>query len=115
MADTDKDSKTEKASSKRLNEAFQKGNFAQAQEIGVVFTLFAGLLVVLWYGQDLAMNVMNLSVSIFGNLATIDINEDGIEYWSMQTMTALSRFSGPFLTLGWLERLLQEASSLGFG
>ena len=76
MADTDKDSKTEKASSKRLNEALQKGNFAQAQEIGVVFTLFAGLLVVLWYGQDLAMNVMNLSVSIFGNLATIDINED---------------------------------------
>ena len=114
MADTDKDSKTEKASSKRLNEALQKGNFAQAQEIGVVFTLFAGLLVVLWYGQDLAMNVMNLSVSIFGNLATIDINEDGIEYWSMQTMTALSRFSGPFLIAGMVGAIVAGGLQSGF-
>ena len=69
MADTDKESKTEKASAKRLSDAFQKGTFAQAQEIGVVFTLFAGLIVVIWFGRDLSMNVMNLSVSILGNLS----------------------------------------------
>jgi len=114
MAEADKDSKTEKASAKRVREAMEKGNFAQAQEISVVFTLFAGLLVILWYGQDLAMNVMNVSVSIFGNLATIDLNENGIEYWSMQSMTALSRYSGPFLIAGMIGAIVAGGLQSGF-
>ncbi len=114
MADTGKDSKTEQATSKRTGEAFQKGNFAQAQEIGVVFTLLSGLFVVLWFGQDLAMNVMNVSVSIFGNLSKIDITENGIEYWSMQSMTTLSRFSGPFLIAGMLGAIVAGGLQSGF-
>ena len=113
MADTDKESKTEKASAKRLSDAFQKGTFAQAQEIGVVFTLFAGLIVVIWFGRDLSMNVMNLSVSILGNLSRIQINQDGIEYWSLQSLTTLSRFSGPFLIAGMLGQ--DRYRSLGGG
>ena len=81
MADTDKESKTEKASAKRIGRPSRRAT-SQAQEIGVVFTLFAGLVVVLWYGQELAMGVMNISTSIFGGLSKIRITEDGIEYWS---------------------------------
>jgi len=114
MADTDKDSKTEKASAKRIREAFEKGNFAQAQEISVVFTLFAGLIVVLWYGQELAMGVLNISSSIFGSLARIRISEDGIEYWSLQSMTAMSRFSGPFLIAGMLGAIIAGGLQSGF-
>ena len=114
MPDTDKESKTEKASTKRLKEAMDRGNFAQAQEIGVVFTLFGGLLVVLWYGETLAMNVLNLSVSIFSSLSEIRINENGIEYWSMQSMTALSRFSGPFLIAGMVGAILAGGLQSGF-
>ncbi len=114
MAENDKESKTEQASAKRIREAFQKGQFAQAQEISVVFTLFAGLVVVLWYGQDLVEDVMNVTVSIFGNLSRIQINEDGMEYWSMQTMTALSRFSGPFLLAGMFSALLAGGLQSGF-
>ena len=114
MADTDKESKTEKASAKRIREAFEKGNFAQAQEIGVVFTLFAGLVVVLWYGQELAMGVMNISTSIFGSLSRIRITEDGIEYWSLQSMTAMSRFSGPFLIAGMVGAIVAGGLQSGF-
>ena len=114
MADTDKDSKTEKATTKRLEEAFEKGNFAQAPEIGTVFTLFAGLLVVVWFGKDVAMNVMNLSVSIFGNLSRVNVTEDGIEYWSFQSMTMLSRLSGPVLIAGMVGAIVAGGVQSGF-
>ncbi len=114
MADTDKESKTEQASAKRVREAFEKGNFAQAQEVSIVFTLFAGLVVIMWYGQDLAESVLNLSVSIFGNLSNIQINENGIEYWSMHALTALSRFSGPFLLAGMFSAILAGGLQSGF-
>ena len=97
MADTDKDSKTEEPTSKRLSKAFDEGQFAQTQEIGVVFTLVAGLLVVMVYGRSLVEGVFNLTINILGNLGTIPINEDSMSYWSTQSMLKLSSFAGPFL------------------
>ncbi|MEM9158809.1 MAG: EscU/YscU/HrcU family type III secretion system export apparatus switch protein [Verrucomicrobiota bacterium] len=97
MADTDKDSKTEEPTAKRLNKAMEEGQFAQTQEIGVVLTMIAGLLVVMWHGPGLVNGVFDITISIFGNLSAISVTEDSIEHWSAQSMLALSRFSGPFL------------------
>ena len=114
MADTDKESKTEKASSKRVDEAFQKGTFAQSPEISMVFTLFAGLIVVIWFGKGISMNVMNIAVKIFNNLSEVHINQDGIEYWSLQALATMSRLSGPFLIAGLLAAVLAGGLQSGF-
>lgn len=114
MADTDKESKTEQASGKRVDEAFQKGTFAQAPEISIVFTLLAGLVAVMWFGGSVSANVMSLSVKIFGNLSSISITEDGIEYWSFQALTTMSRLSGPFLIAGLVAAIAAGGLQSGF-
>ncbi len=93
----DKDSRTEKPTGKKLTKSFKEGTFPQAQEIGVVFTMLAGLLVMLYAGQYLAQSVFRISVSVFGNLDSIHIDSNGIQYWAVQSMIALGRLSGPFL------------------
>lgn len=114
MSDTDKESKTEQASSKRIDEAFLKGNFAQAPEISMAFTLFAGLIVVVWFGRAISMNVMNLTVKIFTNLSSVDITENGIEYWSVQALSTMSRLSGPFLLAGFIAAIVAGGLQSGF-
>ncbi len=114
MAETDKDSKTEDASSKRIADALKEGNFAQAQEISVVFTLFAGLMVVVWYGRDLTIGVLSLSSTILGNLSSVQMSHEAIEYWAMTTMMTLSRFCGPFLVAGMLSAIIAGGLQSGF-
>ena len=125
MSDTDKESKTEQASSKRIDEAFLKGNFAQAPEISMAFTLFAGLIVVVWFGRAISMNVMNLTVKIFTNLSSVDITENGIEYWSVQALSTMSRlrFTPKALKIGFeklnpitgAKRLVSKDTLVKFG
>ena len=49
MPDVDKGSKTEPPTEKKLSESRSKGQFAKAPEIGMTFTLLAGLLVILFF------------------------------------------------------------------
>ena len=102
MADADKDSKTEEATDKRVREEFEKGNFAQAQEVGVALTLLAGLLVVAVAGEQLAHGVMSVSATIFGNLATIEISRDTIGHVAESVILILGRLCAPFLIAGML-------------
>ncbi len=100
MAGADKESKTEKATAKRRSEEFNKGNFAQAQEVGVTFTLFAGLLVVAFAGQWIAKGVFSISSSIFANLATTRVNENTAGYILSDVFIGASRLAAPFLLAG---------------
>ena len=51
MADVDKSSKTEPPTEKKLSESRSKGQFAKAPEIGMTFTLLAGLLIILFLAE----------------------------------------------------------------
>ncbi|MBC2606020.1 EscU/YscU/HrcU family type III secretion system export apparatus switch protein [Pelagicoccus albus] len=97
MADTDKDSKTEKPTGKRLDQARQEGNVAQAQEVGVTFALLAALLVVMFTGRTLANNVFSISSSLLGNLGNVSLTEDNISYFLNEIAIILGRLSAPFL------------------
>lgn len=97
MADTDKDSKTEQPTAKRLNEAQGEGNMPQAQEIGVTFALLAGLLVVMFAGRSIATQVFSISSSLFGNLSSIDLTVDNMSYFFNEVIVMLGRLSAPFL------------------
>ncbi len=106
MADTDKDSKTEEATSKRKSEQFEKGNFAQSQEVGVMLTLFAGLMVVVFMGQYIVTGVFEVSASLLGNLGSIDANVDSMRHLLNSVMIMLGRLSAPFLIASMLAGLL---------
>lgn len=97
MADTDKESKTEQATGKRLSEAQQEGNVPQAQEIGVAFTLLAGLLVVTFAGRSIAQDVFRISASFLGNLGGESLSQDNISYFLNGIIVMLGRLAAPFL------------------
>lgn len=97
MADTEKDSKTEKPTAKRLNQARQEGQMAQAQEIGTTFTLLAGLLVVMFAGHKIANDVFAISASFFGNLGDNALSQDNISYFLNEIIVVLGRLSAPLL------------------
>lgn len=106
MADTDKDSKTEKPTGKRLNEEFSKGNLPQAQEVGVTFALLAGLLVVMFSGRAMVDSVFSFSSSILGNLGSFNLSQDNISYFLNEVMVLLGRLAAPFVLAGMLSGLL---------
>ncbi|MFM8879052.1 MAG: flagellar biosynthesis protein FlhB [Verrucomicrobiota bacterium] len=49
----DQDSRTEKPTAKRLEEAGSKGQFARSTEINTIFSLLAALVAIKWTGEDL--------------------------------------------------------------
>lgn len=106
MADQDKDSKTEDATDKRVKEEFDKGNFAQVQEVSVAFTLIAGLLVVVFAGESIAVNMFSFSSGVLGNLGSIEISPDTIDYLFDSVLVSLGRFSAPFLIAGMLAAII---------
>ncbi len=106
MADVDKDSKTEEASAKRIAEEFEKGNFAQSQEVGMALTLMSALLVVAYYGPDMAKGVFNISISVFANIGTFQISENSVQYWAAIGIGALGRLVGPFLVAGFIAAII---------
>lgn len=54
----DEDQKTEEPSGKRLNEAQEKGQVPESQEVGHWFMLFAGTLVVVLFGTQIGRRMM---------------------------------------------------------
>ena len=97
MADTDKDSKTEEPTAKRLDKAREEGQLPQAQEIGTTFTLLAGLLVVMFAGSKIANDVFSVSSMFLGNLGADTLSKDNISYFFNEVLIILGKMSAPFL------------------
>ena len=114
MADVDKDSKTEEPTGKRVSEEFKKGNFAQAQEISIAFTLFAGLLVVGIYGERIASSVFEIARSLLGNLGGFDLNYDGFSVWAVEALGALGKLCGPFMLFAMIAAVIAGGLQSGF-
>lgn len=114
MADNDKESKTEEPTSKRRNEEFSKGNFPQAQEVTVAFTLLAGLLVVAIYGPGIAADVFNISGSVLGNLDTLDVTYDGLSQWTAYSLGALGKLCAPFMIFAMVAGIVAGGLQSGF-
>ena len=76
MADDDKDSKTEQATAKHLQDALQKGQFAKSPEIGLVLILIAALGAFSTTMGSAARDVAAFATHIFGQLANIRLQLD---------------------------------------
>lgn len=76
MPDEDKSSKTEEATPKRREKAFEEGNFPKAEEIQVAFGMAAAFLAVLFVMTGASQKMAVFAQHIFGNLATYQLEID---------------------------------------
>lgn len=76
MADSDKASKTEDPTPRRMNQAHSKGQFARSEDIGVAFIMIASTLVILFYAGPLAQEVAQMAIQVFSNLDSYYITQE---------------------------------------
>ena len=110
----DKDSKTEKPTSKRINDSFRKGTFPQSPEVGIAFTLLAGFAALSSTGTQVFEAVFNISSNILGNLSNYEIRPSGIEYWSTMSYKTMSYLVGPVLIASMVGGILAGGLQSGF-
>lgn len=82
MSETDKSSKTEEPTSKRLEEAASRGQFAKAPEIGTVFVLAAAFLVLLFTAKGHAAEIGRAAQYLFGHLHAISVTREAMAEWA---------------------------------
>ena len=74
MAEENKDQKTEEATSKRLRETEEKGQFANSRELTSMFVLFAAVFSFLIVGEQTALQIMETWRWIFAELYSIQLD-----------------------------------------
>ena len=96
MAEVDKSSKTEQPTSKRLQDALSKGQFAKASEIGVAFTLITALVMFAFTGKHKATQVGGIAIHIFGHLHAFPLNEESVVHWAKTGIYSVGKIIAPF-------------------
>lgn len=76
MADDDKDQKTETATARKRNEAFERGQFARSPDVQVAFTLIAALVVMLFSVPDAARALRDFAAYSFQNIGRTTLNNE---------------------------------------
>lgn len=114
MSDVDKSSKTEPPTEKKLSESRSKGQFAKAPEIGMTFTLLAGLLVILFFGPGKSLDMMNFTKSLFENLDSIRTTQEGVAHTLSSSYVTLGLIVLPILLACFFAALLAEGLQTGF-
>ena len=114
MADVDKSSKTEPPTEKKLNDSRAKGQFAKAPEIGMTFTLLAGLLVILFLGPSKGLEMLTFTRSIFENIDSITSTQEGVSHTLTSSYFSLALIVLPLLAGCFLASLIAEGLQTGF-
>ncbi len=87
---SEKGSKTEQPTEKRLREAQAEGQFARVPDLNVVFVLIAAAMMFLFTAQEYTQRIASITVGIFGQLGKYAMNPDTISQWvSTSVMTML--------------------------
>ncbi len=92
---SEKSSKTEQPTEKRLREAQAEGQFARAPDLNVVFVLVAAALMFLFTAREYTERIATISVGIFGQLGTFSLNPDGMAQWVSTSVMTMFGFVVP--------------------
>lgn len=115
MADEDKSSKTEEATSKRKAESFEKGTFARAEEISVTFGLMASFVVVLFILTGAAADMAVLTRHIFSNISNYQLNIEMVSVYVQQIGAGVLKAILPALLLSVLAAIIAGGLQTRFG
>ena len=114
MADVDKSSKTEPPTEKKLSESRSKGQFAKAPEIGMTFTLLAGLLIILFLAPSKANDMLVFTRSILENMESITTTQEGVAHTLSSSYFSMALIVLPLLAACFLASLIAEGLQTGF-
>jgi Flagellar biosynthesis pathway, component FlhB len=92
MAEESKDQKTEEASSKRIADTREKGNFAQSREISSSFVLLASIIGFSIAGRHATETVIKTWYSNLAEMGTVNLNIHELfrlMNWNMQNLFLL--------------------------
>src|ERR1700679_1900925 len=99
MAD---DNKTEQATSKKLQEAQERGQVARAPEVQAAIGLLAIFCVILFGGKEIAIRVAEIGVAIFGHLHEFQANSEKIGEWAKIAMVTMLGLTLPITAVSCL-------------
>tara|TARA_B100000212_G_scaffold341535_1_gene324996 strand:- start:494 stop:1618 length:1125 start_codon:yes stop_codon:yes gene_type:complete len=114
MSDVDKSTKTEPPTEKKLKESRSKGQFAKAPEIGMTFTLLAGLLVILFFAPGKALEISMFAKSIMENLDSITLSQEGVVNTLEESYLSLANIVIPLLVGCFFAAFIAEGLQTGF-
>ena len=114
MSDVDKSTKTEPPTEKKLSQSRSKGQFAKAPEIGMTFTLLAGLLVILFFAPSKALEISMFAKSIMENLDSITLSQEGVVSTLEESYFSLANIVIPMLVACFFAAFIAEGLQTGF-
>ena len=113
MAEENKDQKTEEASSKRISDTQEKGNFAQSREISSSFVLLASIIAFSIAGRHATETVMKTWYSILAEMGSINLDVHELFRllkWNMQNFVFII---GPILIIIMVAGVLANVAQTG--
>jgi flagellar biosynthetic protein FlhB len=114
MSDTDKDSKTEQPTEKRLNEAFEQGQFAKSAELQVVATLAAIFGVIGFFLSASTRDLTSLATTIWSELNVAPLRADVLPVQVAECVKVLGSVLLPVIVSVSLAVLLMGGFQSGF-
>lgn len=98
--------KTEQPTQKRLEEAWEKGQFARSAEVQTVFVLMGGLMALFTAGPEIWRNLAFGMTSVLGHLHEIPVKADTLQRQSIQSLLLFGMCVWPILISTMLGGLL---------
>jgi flagellar biosynthetic protein FlhB len=89
--------KTEKASLKRLEEAYKKGQFARSAEVQTAFVLMAAMTALMFSGREMWGLVANTEVSLFSHLHDTPLSLNVMQSYAISSALVFGRCVWPVL------------------
>lgn len=98
--------KTEKASQKRLEEAYNKGQFARSPEVQTAFVLMAAMMALMFSGGEMWRLMANTQVSLFSHLHDTPLSLNVMQRYAVNGVLLFGRCVWPVLAATVLAGLL---------
>jgi flagellar biosynthetic protein FlhB len=106
MADEQSGDKTEQATTRRLEEAWNKGQIARSAEVQTVFVLMAALMALMFSGQETWRIMANTQVSILGHLHDTPLTANLMQRYAINAALVFGKCVWPVLSATALAGLL---------
>lgn len=114
MADTDQSSKTEQPTGKKLQDAFEEGQFPRSPEVGIAFSLAAAFCALLFAAPGIATRIAEASAFVFGHLSRFEVTLSSFAYWFGQVLALLGGLCFPFVATALLAGIVAGGLQTGF-
>lgn len=115
MSEEDKSSKTEEATPKRREQAFEEGNFPKAEEIQVAFGLGAAFLAVLFVLTGASEKMAMFAQHMFANLSSYELKIDLVASRSQMIGSGIMRALLPAMLLSVIAAIIAGGIQTRFG